>query len=185
MKSILLLALSGPLLASPVPRSDVTVRYTPNYPNAPTPRAPLRKHRTEDPTLTNNWDGILSEERPLPSIVLMNLPLGNEDEGEAKAPVVEARESEGLGGKQPEAAHSPDSCTWLDGAKVCPFAALVVFWTAGFLVCAIQRYVSKLFLRNPLFFTSGLEANKEQVAETPRGNLPRYRGAEAHVLPAR
>ncbi|MBE3045134.1 hypothetical protein IMZ48_21790 [Candidatus Bathyarchaeota archaeon] len=146
MKSVLLLALSAPLLASPVPRSDVTVRYTPNYPNAPTPRAPLRKDTPQDPTLTNDYDGILSEERPLPSIVLMNLPLGNEDEGEGKAPVVEARESGGLGGK-PEA-HRPDTCTWLDGAKVCPFAALVVFWTAGFLVCAIQRYVQ--LLRNPL-----------------------------------
>lgn len=137
MKAALLLALSAPLLASPV-RRDVPVRYTANYANAPTPRqsVPENVAGPRDDPLTNDWDGVLSVEKPIPTSVLMNMAelLGEEadDEGEGE------KAADPL-----EATHRLPEAGGVSCARMGPYAALAALSTLGLLACAVQRYVTQ------------------------------------------
>lgn len=162
LNTFLLLALIAPLLASPLPRRDITVRYRGNYPSPPAPRSPspIEEEVTPSPTSDDDIESILSVQKPLPSIFLMNLSKlrdnagdeaaldvdvkgqpGEEEEEIVKEKMAEPTES---ARSSPEARHVNEgrSIFVSEASHLCPFAGLVVFWTLGFLACAIQRYVS-------------------------------------------
>lgn len=147
MNALLLLALTSPFLANPVPNRGITVRYDPNYANPPAPRSSLPQRDTLEEDIASlsptpsasELDDILSIQRPLPSSVLMNLARlrGEEgEEGEQSDEGVSRRED---GQAAEENAERPALLS--DRRHFCPIAGLVVFSVLSFLACAIQRYV--------------------------------------------
>lgn len=78
LNTLLFLALTTPFLATPLPRRDITVRYTSDYPKPPGPHIPPPKKDTFEEDLipspsSNDIEDILSIQKPLPSIFLIGL----------------------------------------------------------------------------------------------------------------
>lgn len=147
-----------------------------NAPAAHAP--PTKRDFLEEPIPTpsekTDLESILSQERPLPSLFLMSLHRLRNDKSEDtqtedEAAVAGAEDiqaelrdaSREVADEAPatldpvETPRGPETRDLKDGPMfvsdarhLCPFAALVVFWTLGFLACAVQRYV-----RTPLLLS--------------------------------
>lgn len=86
LNTLLLLALTTPFLATPLPRRDIIVRYTSDYPKPPDPHIPPPKKDIFEQELTpslssNDIEKILSIQKPLPSIFLIGLSKLRQEKG--------------------------------------------------------------------------------------------------------
>lgn len=158
-----------------------------------------------DPSLLGgDLDEILSLEKPLPTSFLMAVPELRAKRLRDAVSETEAEKEKGEGQEQGEVPAAEESrrapqardvdepnVNWAsDMGHACPFAAVMAVSVVALLACAIQRYVPSIpppashpaLLHVPSVRN---QANRKQLEETPRRDLPPRREAPALPLAPR